>query len=217
MYALVFSLLGLIISGALVFFVGTRFIVLGLFIIPVLGFIGWKYLYFTLKSRSIANKQRLNMLFPEFLTTFISLLGSQTNGNVINALENTLPYMKEPIKSQLIMLVRRIYEDSSMDNAYYAFDEFAKTIGNKESEQILSLLLDMYISGINQDTLNELEDRIAQMRQNQIASYASWKNKRIRNKASLPGLGIAVFFIFYWVGIVAYHYLTSSLGGTGMF
>lgn len=216
MYTLVFGILGLIISGALIFAFGMKFTILALFLIPLMAFAGWKWLYIQLKTLSIANKKKLDMLFPEFLTTFISLLNSQANGNVINAIENTIPYMKEPIKSQLIMLVRRVYEDSSIDNAYFAFNEFSKTIDNKESEQILSLLLDMYIAGINKDTLSELEERIEKMKQNQITIYANWKNGRLRNKASFPALGMAIFFIFAWVGVVATHYLKTGLAGANI-
>lgn len=216
MYSVVFAVLGALITGAFVFIMGIKSIFLGLVIVPFMGFLGYKWLYFQLKTMSIANKQKLDMLFPEFLTTFISLLNSQANGNVINAIENTIPYMKEPIKTHLIMLVRRIYEDSSVDNAYYAFSEFSKAVDNKESEQILSLLLDMYISGINEDTLSELETRIEKMKQNQISAYAKWKNGRLRNKAALPSLGIATLFIFAWIGVVAYHYLMTGLSGTGL-
>lgn len=216
MYTLVFAILGLIISGALIFAFGMKFLILALFLIPLMAFAGWKWLYIQLKTLSISNKKKLDMLFPEFLTTFISLLNSQANGNVINAIENTIPYMKEPIKSQLIMLVRRVYEDSSIDNAYFAFNEFSKTINNKESEQILSLLLDMYIAGINKDTLAELEERIEKMKQNQITIYATWKNGRLRNKASFPALGMSIFFIFAWVGVVATHYLKTGLAGANL-
>lgn len=216
MYTLIFGLLGFLISGALIFTLGKQFLILALFLVPLMSFIGWKWLYLQLKNLSVSNKKKLDMLFPEFLTTFISLLNSQANGNVINAIENTIPYMKEPIKSQLIMLVRRIYEDSSIDNAYYAFNEFSKTINNKESEQILSLLLDMYIAGINKETLAELEERIEKMKQNQISIYATWKNSRLRNKASFPALGIAIFFIFAWVGVVATHYLKTGLAGANL-
>lgn len=216
MYTIVLTLLGIIISGALVISVGIHMIVLGVFITILSGFIGWKWMYFQLSSASIANKKRLDLLFPEFLTTFISLLNAQTNSNVITAIEGTIPYMKEPIKSQLIMLVRRIYDDSSIENAYYSFQEFSNSINNKESEQILSLLLDMYISGINKETLNELQERIEKMKQNQISEYATWKNGRLRNKASITSLGMAIFFIFAWIGIVASHYLKAGLAGANL-
>lgn len=216
MYAVVFLALGFIISTALFLLVSPSMLILGLFITPMCAFIGWKWMYLQLRSGSIANKKKLDQLFPEFLTTFISLLNSQSSSNVINAIENTIPYMNEPIKSQLILLVRRIYEDSSTDNAYYAFNEFSKTVDNKEAEQILSLLLDMYIAGINDDTLRDLEERIEKMKQNQISAYAKWKNNRLRNKASFPALGTAVFFIFYWIAVVATHYLKTALEGANV-
>lgn len=217
MYATVFAVLGALVSGTVVFLFGMKFLLLGLVLVPIMGLLGWKWLYLKLKSLSVANKKQLDMLFPEFLTTFISLLNSQANGNIINAIENTIPYMKEPIKSQLIMLVRRVQEDASLETAYYAFEEFSKTVDNKESEQILTLLLDMYIAGISKETLEELEDRIEKMKQNQITIYANWKNSRLRNKASLPALGMATLFIFLWIGVVAYHYLVTALSGTDVF
>lgn len=216
MYAFVFAILGVLISATIVYMAGMQFLILGIVLVPILGFIGWKWLYLQLIRMSAYNKQQLDLLFPEFLTTFISLLNSQANGNVVNAIENTIPYVKEPIKSQLIMLIRRIKEDPSLDSAYFAFNEFARSIDNKESEQILSLLLDMYISGISKETLEDLEERIKRMKQNQITIYANWKNGRLRNKAGLPSLGLGILFIFIWIGVVAYHYFTTAMAGTGL-
>lgn len=215
-YSLVFSMLGLIIAGAFIFTFGKDFIILGALLFPLCAYIGWKYLYYKLKSLSNAHKKQMDMLFPEFLTTFMSLLESQANGNVIIAIENTIPYVKEPLKTQLVVLVRRIYDDASADNAYFAFNEFSKAIANRESEQILSLLLDMYTEGVNRDTLKELESRIERMKQNQIRAYAKWKNGRMRNRASFAGLGLAVFFIFAWIGVVATHYLRTALEGANL-
>lgn len=215
-YMLVFFLLGSAVAVALTMFMGKQMMLLGIFLAPLAGFIGWKYMYFQLKQESKRNKRKLDLLFPEFLTTFISLLNSQANGNLIFAIENTIPYMKEPIKSQLVLLVRRVYTDSSTENAYFAFNEFSKAIDNKESDQILSLLLDMYIAGINKDTLGELESRIEKMKQNQISAYAKWKNNRLKNKASFPSIGIAVFFIFFWIAIVASHYLKTGMSGANL-
>lgn len=216
LYALVFAFLGLFLSGVLVFLLGKAMFVIGIFVTLFSGFIGYKWMYLQLQSAFFRHKKELDMLFPEFLTTFISLLNSQSNSNVINAVEGTIPYMKEPIKSQLISLVRSIYDDASVENAYDSFDILSKSIDNQEFEQILSLILDMYISGVNKDILADLESEIRSIKENKIKAFAKWKNGRMKNKASIFSMGMAVFYIFIWIGIVAAHYLKAGMSGVNM-
>lgn len=215
-YTMVFILLGLIVAGVLTFALDTKGLIIGVILTLAAAFYGWKYMYIVLGKKVKAQQQRLGLMFPDFLTTFISLLNSQSSGNVITAIEATIPYVKNPLRGHVVKLVREVYTDSSIESVWNAFNRFADEMDDKEAEQIMALVSDMYIAGINREALVELESRINEMKQNQVKAYAEKKNLRVKNIASLPSLGLCVLFIFGWAGTVAFIYLMEGLGGMSL-
>lgn len=215
-YTMVFALLGLIVAGLLSFLLGAVGVAIGLPIMLLSLFGGWKYMYFVANKKYALHKKQLTLLFPDFLTTFISLLNSSASGNVINTLEQTIPYVKNPLKMHILGLVRKVFEDPSHENVWNAFNQFADEIEDKEAEQIMALVSDMYTAGVNKEALKELEDRINEMKQNQVKEYAKKKNLRLKNVASLPTLGLATLYVFVWAGTIAFHYGSMALGGINL-
>lgn len=217
MYAFIFMFVSIILAGVLFFAFKKTGLMIGIPIILMGAFGGWKYMYMVLNKQVKAQEIQLGLMFPDFLTTFISLLNSQSSGNVINAIESTIPYVKNPLRGHIVTLVRDVYADSSLESVWNSFNKFADAIEDKEAEQIMALVSDMYISGINRDALLELEGRINEMKQSQVQAYAKRKNNKVKNRAGLPSLGLSTLFIFGWAGTVAYHYLMVGLGGSGLF
>lgn len=215
-YTFIFLMLGLLVTGVLGFILKGPGLIVGAVLTVFAGFYGWKYMYIVLGKKVNQQKQRLALMFPDFLTTFISLLNSQSSGNVITAIESTIPYVKNPLRGHVVKLVREVYTDSSIESVWNSFNTFADSMEDKEAEQIMALISDMYIGGINREALVELEGRINEMKQNQVKAYAKRKNDRVKNIASLPSLGLSMLFIFGWAGTIAVMYLMEGLGGVSL-
>lgn len=215
-YAFVFFIVGIVLAVFLGWAFGPTYLFIGLPMSLASGFLGWKYMYIVLGNKVKAQSAKLALMFPEFLTTFMSLLGGSSSGNVITTIEATIPYIKEPLRGHVVKLVKQIYDDPSMESVWQAFTQFSRELNDKESEQIMSLVSDMYVSGINQEALSELENRVEVMKQNRIKAYAEKKANKLKNKASLPSLGLSTMYIFGWAGTIAVHYLMVGLGGMSL-
>lgn len=212
-YAMVFGLLGILVTGILFFLFGTTYLVLGLFITTFLVFIGWKYMYFQLVNQHTRLRKVLGILFPDFLTTYISILSSQDEANVLSALNSAIPYIKEPLRGRLVVLVRKATDNPTNEGVWKAFNEFAKEVGDEEAEPIMGLIVDMYTSGVNKESLSDLEDRVKTLRQDKIKEYADEKNRKMKNKAGMFALMVVTAYIFGWAGIVSFHLVKSGLRG----
>ncbi|MFV1457448.1 type II secretion system F family protein, partial [Bacillus mycoides] len=168
--------------------------------------------YYKMMKLHRQRKVKLAFMFPEFLTTFISLLGSQSGGNVIQTLRLTSDYVKEPLKTQLNKLVESVTVNSDPESSYQAFREFADFIGTRESSQVMMLVYEMYIHGTDDGALAELEDKIDRLNDNKLDELVIKKNTKLRG-LSIPSLVLTTAFIFVWVGVVIVQVMTKAMDG----
>lgn len=211
-FTFIFGFLGLFIAIALMvvlkFSIAT--VLLGILVVALMSYMGWKYMYLTLSSELKRQDARLGLVFPEFLQVFISLLHVNPGANVVTLMEGTIPYLEEPIKTQVIRLTKRIYEDASADNIRDSFNEFASYIGTSESKRTLDMVYEMYMEGVNERTLSELDSKIQAMNENSVTSYVEAKSKKIQNKSMVCIIAMCLY-IFGFAGVVAVAYGGSAL------
>lgn len=136
-----------------------------LLLTPVVIFFGYKLPYFELlkvKKREDLVKEHM---FPTFLRYFISLIN--IHGNVYQTLKATVPYMKDPLKSELINLVEKM-DDKNYEN-FHAFTEFADFVGSAESHMIMDMIHQFDEEGIKKSSLEELELTVKKLQENKIS------------------------------------------------
>src|SRR5690625_6104012 len=103
----------------------------------------------------IRKKRRDNIIkkfmFPTFLRYFISLLDTQ--GNVYQTLRATVPYLSEPIKTEVIkMLVKLKHQNVNNRDAFMNFVEY---IGSSEAHMIMGMINEFNEEGINKEEVKE--------------------------------------------------------------
>ncbi|PGT89975.1 hypothetical protein [Bacillus thuringiensis] len=179
---------------------------------PLFGYLGWKNQYIKMLQMYKKRKDKLSFMFPEFLTTFISLLGSQSGGNIIQTLRLTGDYVNEPLKAQLNILVESVTKNADPESAYNAFMSFANFVGTKEASQVMMLIYEMYIHGTDEGALAELEEKIDRLNDNKLDELVIRKSSRLRS-LSIPSLMLTTIFIFIWVGVVLVQVLGRSMNG----
>lgn len=211
-YTIIFSIIGIVSAIALGVVLGFNFatVLLGLLVVALFGYIGWKYMYYELGNELKMQDARLGLLFPEFLQVFISLLHVNPGANVVTLMEGTIAYLEEPIKTQVLRLTKRIYEDASSENIRDSFNEFSSYIGTSEARRTLDMVYEMYMEGVNERTLSELDTKIQAMNENTVASFVEAKSKKIQNKSMVCIIAMTVY-IFGFVGVVAVAYGGSAL------
>ncbi|PGR83703.1 hypothetical protein [Bacillus cereus] len=180
---------------------------------PLFGYLGWKNQYYKMVQLYNKRKDHLSFLFPEFLTTFISLLGSsQSDGNIIQTLRLTSDYVRDPLKAQLTYLVDSVTKNPDPESAYEAFMNFSEFIGTREASQVMMLVYEMYRYGTNESALAELEEKIDRLNDNKLDELVVRKSQRLRS-LSIPSLMFITIFIFIWVGVVLVQVLGRSMTG----
>lgn len=171
---------------------------------PILGYVGYKLPY--IKIVSMKNRVDIvnSFLFPNFLRTFISLLGTQ--GNVFQTLSATIPYLDEPIKSEVSKFVKKIEKNNARE--YYL--EFAEYIGSNEAYLIMSMIYEFSNVGTHKDMLTELERYIDDIQQNKTKQLKQYKIYKMEKHANLPVVSTVVFVLIFSLSCM--YYYISNLG-----
>lgn len=174
------------------------------------GYIGWKLKYYELTNAVKTQNNRLSLMFPEFLQTFIALLESSPTSSIVTILETTVPYLKSPIRQQIVKLVNAIYQDGTDSQVRISMMNFASYINSPEASRIMSLIYSMYVEGANPEILKELNEKVTQLNNNKVEAYVSKKASALSGKA-FPSLVLGVFYILVYVGLVGLRYVTDAL------
>lgn len=170
--------------------------------IPVVMFIGFKIPYMELVSKKSKDDLVKQYEFPTFLRYFISLLSTQ--GNVYKTLKATVPYIHEPLKSDLEELVKNI--ESNNVNNRDAFMKFAENIGSGEALMIMEMIHTFYNEGINKDDLRELENTVNTLQENKINELIEYKVNGMSKHAD-PVMVFGLIYVFAFTGITLLAYL----------
>lgn len=182
----------------------------GILALIVFGYAGWKYQYMQVIQLVKKQEGRLSLMFPEFLQTFIALLEAAPSSSIVTVLETTIPYLKPPIKQQVVRLVSDIYRDGSNENVRASMLSFASYINNLEANRIMNLIYSMYVDGANSEMLKELDEKVKQLNENKVKAYVSKKANRLKGTA-FPALVLGIFFVFGYIGIIGSEYLIQAL------
>lgn len=173
--------------------------------LPVVVLFVNKYFYFNFVLRKKQSDLLKTYLFPEFLRYFRCLLG--TSGNVYTTLQATVPYVKEPLKTELRVLIQKL-ERKNERNPYM---EFADVIGSSDANMVMSMIYEFAEFGICKEAIQELEQFIEKLHENKT-------NELIKKKVhqmdiySVPSLLLAVFFVFSFAGVLFVYYMSQVTG-----
>lgn len=179
---------------------------------PLFVYLGWKNQYIKMLQLYKKRKDQLSFMFSEFLTTFMSLLGPQSGGNIVQTLRLTSDYVRDPLKTHLVLLADEITKDADPESSYRAFMRFADFVGTKEASQVMMLIYEMYIHGTDEGALAELEEKIDRLNDNKLDELVIRKSSRLRS-LSIPSLILITIYIFIWVGVVLVQVLGRSMSG----
>lgn len=185
----------------LFFFLASK-ITLFLILSPVLTYLVYKIPYFKI----IGAKNHVDIvnsfLFPHFLRTFLSLLATQ--GNVFQTLVATIPYLDDPLKSEVEKLIKKIGEKN--DRKYYL--EFAEYVGSNEAYLIMSMIYEFSIVGTNSDLLSALENYINSIQTNKMTELKRYKLNKMEKHANIP-VYISVGFVLVFTFSLMYFYISN--------
>ncbi|MEN1969695.1 hypothetical protein WMZ97_16655 [Lentibacillus sp. N15] len=168
---------------------------------PFIVIFGYKLPYLELirmKSRDDLIKQHM---FPMFLRYFVALIGTQ--GNVYQTLKATIPYMEDPLRSELIELVKKMDAVNVQD--YDAFVEFGDFIGSPEAHMIMNMIHQFNEEGINKDDLKELERTVKELQENKMNEIIEYKAMAVDKHAN-PVLLYAIGYIISFTVILFVAY-----------
>lgn len=209
--ALVGGLVGLLIGVAVIFLMEEGLIrfILALLFTAIGAYGGWKFKYMALRSAVKEQNAQLDMMFPEFLQTFIALLEANPTNNITSVLETSIPYLKQPIRQQVLKIVNSVYEDGTNENVRQSMMTFAEYIGNVEATRIMDIINSMYMSGANPQVLKELDEKVQAMNANKVRVYVEKKSKGLQS-LSMPALVLGIVFIFGFLGVVGSEYLMRA-------
>lgn len=169
--------------------------------IPLVAFFGYKLPYLELLNRKKHVDIIKEHMFPTFLRYFISLIG--THGNVYQTLKATIPYMQEPIRSELIKLVKKL--EAKNVNNYEAFIEFGDFIGSAEAHMIMNMIHQFDEEGIKKSSLEELELTVKNLQENKINELIDLKVTAVDKHANpILVYAIAYIIIFTVTLFIAY-------------
>ncbi|MEK0286177.1 flagellar assembly protein FlaJ [Caldifermentibacillus hisashii] len=174
--------------------------------IPIAMLIGFKIPYYELISKKTKSDIIKQYMFPTFLRYFISLIDTQ--GNVYQTLRATVPYVSEPIKSELEKLIQKL--DEKNINNRDAFMTFAEFIGSSEAHMIMGMIYQMNEEGINKNDLQELETTITQLQENKTNELIEYKVMKIDKHAN-PILVYALVYILAFTILVQIAYFKTLL------
>lgn len=173
------------------------------------GYGGWKFKYIQLRGAVKEQNAQLDMMFPEFLQTFIALLEASPTNNITSVLETSIPYLKQPVRQQVLKIVNRVYENGTDENVRDAMMTFAEYIGNVEATRIMDIINSMYVSGANPQVLKELDEKVQAMNANKVRTYVEKKSKGLQS-LSMPSLVLGIVFVFGFLGVVGSEYLSRA-------
>jgi len=171
---------------------------------PMLAYIGYKLPYIQMVSRKNMVDMVNSFLFPEFLRTFISLLGTQ--GNVFQTLTATIPYIEEPLKSEVEKLVAAIEKDNDRKH-YLALAEY---IDSNEAYLIMSMIYEFSLIGTNKEMLDELERYVEDIQNNKTQELKRFKIYRMEKNANIPLVTTIVFVLIFTLSSMFYYANTLS-------
>lgn len=171
---------------------------------PVMAFLGYKLPYIELISRKNKDDIIKQYMFPTFLRYFISLLDTQ--GNVFQTLKAIIPYVDEPIKTEVIKMVTRL-EEQNVNNRD-AFMDFAEYIGSSEAHMIMGMIFEFNEEGINKDDAKELENTIKELQENKTNELIEQKVHSLDKHAN-PIMVYGLAYVFMFTGILFVSYFKT--------
>ena len=174
-------------------------------LVVILGVVGFKLPYMNLISMMRYENLKREILFPQFLRTFMALLSSQ--GNPYQTLVKATEYMKDPIKSDLEELIKEI----EVDNDLKHYVAFADKIGTSDAQMVMSMIYSFTKSGIIMEELEELERTIETMKVTRMKDMVARKSNKQETYANYIVI-LSIFYILCYVGCA----LVLSLGNLGM-
>lgn len=185
--------------------------IIGMVFFGILGaYIGYKSKYFAIKNSVAVQDNKVALMFPEFLQTFISLMDANPSASIVTILESTVPYLKIPIKNEVMKLVKAIYTDGRNESVRRSMMTFAQYMNTDEAMRIMMLVYSMYEEGANPSMLKELEEKVDQLNTNKIDAYVSKKGGSLAGR-SFPSLVLGLVFIFGYVGLLFVQYAMNAI------
>lgn len=173
---------------------------------PIAVILGYKIPYLELMNKKSSEDLRKQYLFPTFLRYFIALI--DTKGNVYQTLKAVVPYINEPIKSELEKLIKN-FEEESVDNRE-AFMEFADSIGSPEARLVMTMIYEFNKEGINKDDIRELQNLVEELQENKTNELIEYKVNKMDRYAT-PALVYTLAYIFAFTILVQYAYFLEIL------
>lgn len=173
---------------------------------PVGFLLGYKIPYINLIFQKKEADLTVSFLFPQFLQSFIAL--SSSSGNVYQMLKNSIPYTGEPLRSELVKLLRKIEVGNNRREDYLAFAEF---VGTSEAYMIMNMIYQFSEFGIKKETLTVLEDYIKNMTENKTNELIN-KKMASMDKLGLMPLFVSLFFVISFAGVIFWHYFQHVIG-----
>lgn len=166
---------------------------------PVVILMGYKLPYFRLILQKKQRDLIVSFLFPEFLDSFAAVL--TTSGNVYQALNGTLEYLKEPLKKEIETLIEKIEQGN--DRQHYL--DVADYVGTSEAYMIMGRIYQFSEYGIQLGALEELQDYIQNLNENKVNDLLEKKLGSMEIHGLTPVL-ISLFFLLGFAGVLVYYY-----------
>ncbi|QHZ53356.1 type II secretion system F family protein [Paenibacillus larvae] len=170
--------------------------------LPLVALGANKFLYLNLILKKRKQDLLKTYLFPEFLRYFISLI--ETSDDVRLVLEETVPYVKEPLKEELVALIEKLKETNDPS----AYMQFADSIGSSEASMIMSIIHECAEFGIQKEAIHELERFIETLHENKTNELIERKIRQM-DVYAYPALLLSVGFVLSFAGVLFMYYMSK--------
>lgn len=191
MYAVLFAMLGILIGVMNP---------MGYFITPLLAYAGMKIPYIRLRGAKKKQDVINSYAFPEFLQSFLALVNS--SGNIYQTLKETVPYVDEPLRSELEKLINLI----NYDNRREFYMEFADYIGTTEAYMVMDMIYQFSVYGNDEKLLREVSGYIRGIQENKVEEIIESKMAKMDNVGLIP-IFIVLFAVAGFTVVIYIHFM----------
>lgn len=157
---------------------------------------GYRLEYLKVKKMEQRTKDKLKMLYPVFVQTFISLL--YTNDNLIKVFLILESYHFDPYIDRSIIILINKYQ-LNPENNEIIFAEFCNIFNTSSASLLHQLLVNISEFGVNDDEINLLEHKINQEYDDYIKKTTFEKRKSLMQYGNIA---ITMFMVFCLVAVI---------------
>ncbi len=190
------TIIGVLLGAILIFLAVILKNIFLILIAIVVIYYGYRNQYMRIKKLEQKTKDRIKMLYPVVVQTFISLL--YTNSNLIKVFLILESYHFDPYIDRAIVILINKYQ-LNPENNEIIFAEFCNIFNTPSASLLHQLLVNVSQFGVHDDEINILEHKIRQEYDDYVTKTTINKRKELMQ---VGNIAIVIFLVICLVALI---------------